>query len=56
MGVKDVESFLPKQQQEQQEQPIPSSNPMQMEASENMQEGSMEEPLTSDMQALMGGV
>lgn len=56
MGVKDVESFLPKQQQEQQEQPIPSSNPMQMETSENMQEGSMEEPLTSDMQALMGGV
>ena len=56
MGVKDVESFLPKQQQEQQEQPIPSSNPMQMETLENMQEGSMEEPLTSDMQALMGGV
>ena len=56
MGVKDVESFLPKQQQEQQEQPIPSSNPMQMETVENMQEGSMEEPLTSDMQALMGGV
>ena len=54
MGVKDVESFLPKQQQEQQS--IPSSNPMQMETSENMQEGSMEEPLTSDMQALMGGV
>ena len=54
MGVKDVESFLPKQQQ--QEQSIPSSNPMQTETSENMQEGSMEEPLTSDMQALMGGV
>ena len=29
---------------------------MQMETLENMQEGSMEEPLTSDMQALMGGV